>query len=326
MAHQSTAQQLFSTPVFSKHHGSNEVTNITISVNGLLPALDIKSCMPPRPTAPHLTAAPCDPSPPLPIHGTGTLKLITDLTAVLGRGQFSTVYRGMLLQTDGPARECAVKVPHTNSLDARELFLVEAAGLALLGLQAPGIVQCFGMVDLDAATDTGCAVAGWADASRAAVSGSGHWAEVLELCENGNCWEWMQANRAAMDAERFFVWARQLAVALGALADAGMAHKDIKPHNLLIDRSGNVRLADFTATEFSPEAIAQMQRACPEFCPEALPAYTDFSGTIPYSAPEALQFTPGARSDAGALHKMDIFSAGVTLYTLFVSGLEPYAA
>ncbi|KAJ1964483.1 hypothetical protein GGI12_001403 [Dipsacomyces acuminosporus] len=96
---------------------------------------------------------------------------------------------------------------------------------------------------------------------------------------------------------------------------------------MLLDRNGDVRLADFTATEFSSEALAAMRAECPEFDPNSYPPYADFCGTIPYSAPEALSPALGANlKTKDAIHKMDIYSLGVSLYSLFVSGREPYAS
>ncbi|KAJ1815495.1 hypothetical protein LPJ75_002348 [Coemansia sp. RSA 2598] len=258
------------------------------------------------------------------------LAVRVDRSRVLGAGQYSTVCLGSLVARDGSERKCAVKIPHPNNLDAQELGLVEAAGLALVGAGATATVRCFGLVDLRGAKDDQacCDVVPWERAGPRAVAGDGQWAMVLELCERGTCWEWMLAHRANMGPELFFHWARQLATALAALHAASMAHKDIKAHNMLIDHNGDVRLADFTAAEFSADALAEMRRACPELDPPSLPAYTDFSGTIPYSAPEALKvlMPVGCLRSGADLHKMDVYSAGVTLYTLFVSGVEPYAA
>ncbi|KAJ2782006.1 hypothetical protein GGI15_003054 [Coemansia interrupta] len=265
---------------------------------------------------------------PLPAEDTARRSVRVDRSRVLGAGQYSTVCLGTLVTRDGEAEDmaCAIKIPHANNLDARELGLIEAAGLAHVG--AGATVRCFGLVDLQAAADEKglSPVMTWAEAGERAVAG-GEWGLVLELCEGGTCWEWMLAHRAQMNAELFFHWARQLATALAALEAAAVAHKDIKGHNMLIDSCGNIRLADFTAMEFSAEALSDMKHVCPALDPASFPAYTDFSGTIPYSAPEALAFnSAGGMRSPTDLHKMDIYSAGVSLYTLFVSGAEPYAA
>ncbi|KAI8320763.1 hypothetical protein GQ54DRAFT_298438 [Martensiomyces pterosporus] len=69
-----------------------------------------------------------------------------------------------------------------------------------------------------------------------------------------------------------------------------------------------------------------MHATCPEFNPTSYPPYADFSGTIPYSAPEALSPALGTNPiTSDALHRMDVYSLGVSLYSLFVSGREPYS-
>ncbi|KAJ1943466.1 hypothetical protein EC988_006226, partial [Linderina pennispora] len=209
------------------------------------------------------------------------------------------------------------KIAHKQDPDAVELAQIEAAALARVG-GAPATVQCFGVVDLGVGV-----VEPWGQAAERMAKGQGQWGVVLELC-HGSCWELMQRSRAAMGAELFFAWARQLTLALAALRSAGMAHKDIKPHNILLDRAGAVRLADFTAAEFSPAAVAAMRVTCEAFNPNSYPPYVDFSGTVPYSAPEAL--SPGLERTAQELHKIDVFSLGVTLYALFVSGRDPFAS
>ncbi|KAJ2720743.1 hypothetical protein GGI07_004424 [Coemansia sp. Benny D115] len=299
-----------------------------------LSALDIKQCMPPTAAGPHTGSAARDSiaslSVPPPLDEARWVAHI-DRTQVLGTGQFSTVCRGTLTavsESSGDARQvaCAVKIPHENNLDARELALVEAAVLSQLGAQE-AVVRCYGLVDLEAADGAGnYAVRPWAEVGALAVAGTGgRWALVLELCEGGTCWEWMQANRTLMGAELFFRWARQLALALAAMESVSVAHKDIKGHNMLIDDNCDIRLADFTATEFSADALVSAQAVCPSFRPLDFPAYTDFSATIPYSSPEALAALTLTKPRT-SLNKMDVYSAGVTLYTLFVSGVEPFAA
>ncbi|KAJ2902933.1 hypothetical protein GGI21_004495, partial [Coemansia aciculifera] len=264
------------------------------------------------------------------------MQVRVDRGKVIGNGQYSTVCFGTLERTGGNGKKqlssvaCAIKIPHANNLDARELGLIEAAALAQLGPSSTAVVECFGLVNLGDADERGvCPVRSWAEAGAQAVnSKGGEWALVLEYCERGPCWQWMSENKAAMDAELFFLWARQLTLALIALRSAGLAHKDIKGHNMLLDRNGDIRLADFTAAQFSAQALATARETCPEFDPASFPAYTDFSGTIPYSAPETLAASStgnNALQSADDLHKADIYSLGVSLYTLFVSGREPYA-
>ncbi|KAI9468338.1 hypothetical protein LPJ78_002555 [Coemansia sp. RSA 989] len=288
-----------------------------------LPQLEISRCMPP--SAP--LSPPKRPDTAVREKHTGPT-VVVDRKRVLGTGQYSTVCLGLLdTGSNGESRPCAIKIPH-NNLDARELALIEAAGLWQAG-SAPWTVGCMGIVNLGTIGEEAQGISEvqqWPAAASEAVAGKGEWALVLEYCDGGSCWSWMETNRLCMDAELFCTWTRQLAAALVALKAAGVAHMDIKPHNLLLTDDCSVRLADFTAAQFSAQTLETMQLTCPSFDAREYPPYTDFSGTIPYCAPEAL--APNALAKARSseeLHKMDIYSLGVTLYTLFVSGREPYA-
>ncbi|KAJ2607817.1 hypothetical protein H4S08_004685 [Coemansia sp. RSA 1365] len=306
--------------------------NATVAtVNGAgLPQLDINRCVPP--TAPLLLAT----SEKLaPMEARNGATVYAKRTKVIGAGQYATVCMGTIEfptipgSTQSPRREtCAIKIPHADNLDARELGLIEAAALWQAG-SAPQTVGCYGLINLQDADDakSGCEVSLWPAVASRAISGDGEWGLVLEYCERGSCWSYMTEYRISMDAELFCAWARQLAMALVALKAAGMAHMDIKGHNMLISCDGRIRLADFTAASFSGQALEAMHLACSEFEPMSYPPYTDFSGTIPYSAPEALASeVPGKLHTNDELHKMDIYSLGVALYSMFVSGREPYAA
>ncbi|KAJ2554485.1 hypothetical protein EV175_002567 [Coemansia sp. RSA 1933] len=319
-----------------------------------LPQLFISRCVPPTSVAPADTDAEgapeqlaVDKSPPqlnvlaslssndtlasLDARFTHPLIANIDRSKILGSGQYSTVCLGSLGHAaNGDATTpCAIKIPHAGNLDARELGLIEAAAFWQLGPTPAATVECFGLVnlrDLDGQSHGSCFVHPWPAVATQVIAGEGEWALVLELCDNGPAWSWMVANKQLMNAELFFLWARQLAMALLSLKTTGMAHMDIKGHNILLDRNGDICLADFTAAKFSSAALASMGDACPEFVPSNYPPYTDFSGTIPYCAPESLApASQNATLSAEELHKMDVYSLGVTLYTLFVGGREPYA-
>jgi serine/threonine-protein kinase len=88
----------------------------------------------------------------------------------------------------------------------------------------------------------------------------------------------------------------QMVDALGAVWQAGLVHRDIKPDNILVGPNGNGKLIDFGLAK--AEAIqSNQEKTGPEL-----------AGTAAYLAPEQAK-------DASVVdHRADIYSLGVTLY------------
>jgi serine/threonine-protein kinase len=88
--------------------------------------------------------------------------------------------------------------------------------------------------------------------------------------------------------------ARQLCQALAAVHEQGLLHRDLKPHNVMLDGRGKVRLTDFGLAA----AVADISGAEVR------------SGTPAYQAPEQL------RGDAVSVQS-DLFALGLVLYEVF---------
>ncbi|MEO5914772.1 MAG: serine/threonine-protein kinase [Luteolibacter sp.] len=100
--------------------------------------------------------------------------------------------------------------------------------------------------------------------------------------------------------------------ALQAAHERGIVHRDVKPENLLIDRNGTVKIADFGIARMMDEPAAEgIHQAVP-----GLPAaHTIAVGTPDYAAPEQ-------RASAPSDHRADIYSLGVVLYEM-ITGQRP---
>jgi serine/threonine-protein kinase len=87
---------------------------------------------------------------------------------------------------------------------------------------------------------------------------------------------------------------RQLCAGLAAAHDKGVLHRDLKPHNVMIDGQGRVRITDFGLAGFVEDFAGREVHA----------------GTPAYMAPEQL-------SGRGVSVKSDIYSLGLVLCELF---------
>lgn len=98
---------------------------------------------------------------------------------------------------------------------------------------------------------------------------------------------------------------RQIAEAMQQAHELGLTHGDLKPSNIMLEPSGNIRILDFgLASKADPEATTSMLQQDPQ-------------GTIAYMAPERLlgsSLTP----------QIDVYALGVIFYEL-LNGQRPFA-
>ncbi len=113
-----------------------------------------------------------------------------------------------------------------------------------------------------------------------------------------------------MPLEQFFDLAIQCSSALVAAHEKGILHGDIKPENIMLDASGQVKLLDFGVARRLPGDDPAAETLTTVWAPGHV------SGTPTYMAPEVLK---GGVPDARA----DVFALGIVFYEM-LAGRHPF--
>jgi len=113
------------------------------------------------------------------------------------------------------------------------------------------------------------------------------------------------SNHQQLNAKQSAEIASEVAAALAFAHEKGVAHRDIKPGNILIGSNGQVKVADF--------GIARVMNAATE---SNLTQVGSVMGTATYFSPEQAQ---GAQPDP----RSDLYSLGIVMYEM-VAGRPPF--
>ncbi|KAM7488501.1 hypothetical protein LguiB_025985 [Lonicera macranthoides] len=193
----------------------------------------------------------------------------------IGRGRFGVVYRCFSLQSGESfaVKSIDKRLISDDSID-RQCIYNEAKVMNLISPN-PNILQIFNIYEDDT-----------------------HLHIVLELCNSSDLYSRI-SNRVFSESEAVVVMV-PLMEAIAHCHRNGVAHRDLKPDNVLFDEWNRLKLADFGSAECFREGELM----------------SGVVGTPYYVAPEVL---------AGREYseKVDVWSAGVILY-IMLAGIAPF--
>jgi tetratricopeptide (TPR) repeat protein/predicted Ser/Thr protein kinase len=195
-----------------------------------------------------------------------------EIIELLGMGGMGMVYKARQPQLD---RLVALKIlpvesaPHPSFA---ERFNREARALAKLN--HPGIVAVY-------------------DFGRT----SQYFYFVMEYVDGMNLRQLLQSQ--PIEPRQALELVTQICTALQFAHDEGVVHRDIKPENILLNKKGQVKIADF--------GLAKLLGTVPD---TALTMSQAAMGTLNYMAPEQRQNAQGVD------HRADIYSLGVVFYEM----------
>ncbi len=197
-----------------------------------------------------------------------------EIIDVVGTGGMSTVYRA---KDERLKRFVAIKVLKSDySSDQNFVSKFRAEAQSSAGLTHPNIVSVYDVCEDD-----------------------GRYFIVMELVEGITLKEYINLN-GRLSMSQAIDFSIQIASGLEAAHEHHVIHRDIKPQNIIVSKSGNIKVTDFgiakaaTSTTMSTTGI----------------------GSVHYISPEQAR---GGYSD----ERSDIYSLGITMYEM-VTGRVPF--
>jgi len=126
---------------------------------------------------------------------------------------------------------------------------------------------------------------------------------VMEFVEGINLRETIDAEK--LSSQEALAVVPQICEALQYAHDAGIVHRDVKPENILLDKQGRVKIADFGLAKLLGKAPAEF----------TLTGTGQVMGTVHYMAPEQME------RPLEVDHRADIYSLGVVFYEMLTGEL-----
>jgi tRNA A-37 threonylcarbamoyl transferase component Bud32 len=202
-----------------------------------------------------------------------------EIIELLGQGGMGAVYKARQKQLD---RLVALKIlpPEVGQTEAfAERFTREARSLARLSHPRIVSVYDFGHTD------------------------EGLYYFIMEFIDGTDLRRVIQSG--ALSADEALAIVPQICEALQFAHEEGIVHRDVKPENILLDKKGRVKIADFGLAKLldRPAAVYTLTQAGQRM------------GTPHYMAPEQIEH-PGQVD-----HRADIYSLGVVFYEMLTGEL-----
>mmetsp|Transcript_6464 Transcript_6464/g.19613 ORF Transcript_6464/g.19613 Transcript_6464/m.19613 type:complete len:488 (+) Transcript_6464:153-1616(+) len=139
---------------------------------------------------------------------------------------------------------------------------------------------------------------------RYAVETTSQFCFVTEFCERGDLFNFMTQRRRPLLEEKARILAAEIAMGLEHVHSFGVVYRDLKTENVLVDKDGHVRIADFGLAKILGRSREQ-----------AVLSRTDtLCGTTNYYAPEMLM-------DEGYSQGIDYWALGVLLHFVLTGNM-----
>jgi protein-serine/threonine kinase len=150
---------------------------------------------------------------------------------------------------------------------------------------------------------------------------AGRWNHVMEYCQYGDVFALVE--QKYLKREDHLCFFKQLLQGVAYLHEHGIAHRDIKLENLLMNNEGYIKITDFGVSEVFCGLHPGMREGggqCGKEMKECRRCAPGICGSLPYIAPEVL-----AKNGDYDPRPLDVWSCAIVLLTLWHSG-TPWSA